>query len=1789
MKNIFQSSDTIWNLTKDLKIKSDIKESDLVVTNSILIKIFDLSNSLINYTKNIKSRCKNKLILKNYELYQNKDFVSKSYIVIWFKRLIYSNEQFLFFLNLPTMISIIALEIIKNIKNKTIYLYQIILMLALPVAIYRIQKNISIQTHKNCLEYIICENRYDSYQNNTLRKKDISKTASALIDKIYKSKYLTQIENKEKIYKKNLEGNRAIELKRNIEFESINKETSLRPITETVFYNLSKSKNNDYNRILNNLTNKRCILKYIIYNKYPLIKNEWNCIEKLFYDISKLNNNLYLLKDKKIIDTIFYKTSYKTTGQDYKKYITDKINKSYVIFIQKTNRKNLSYSNINNLEIFRELKNKFKEDKKINLIEKFNDSVHRKLLQKIIKNIYKLRYLLIHYANSNSNILENKKNTQDFLLLLDRNRRRWRYKLNESIKINYNNKINNFKKINLPSILTDLTITQKIEIIINDYLQYYKSNILYSIIKSTKIVNKEIDKNINNIFINRFKLTKTISNNNNIKEYTNDAIYIPYNILKNTSNKHIEIENIIKKIHFTSYENVRDTLLYEKRINQKSLIKRLSNTEIKDLISLKDKDIRKIHLRFNNITSKILYNIEKLNKPSILNVNKHLQIIYRNVFKTNKNFVLQNKNFLLSIKNIHVQTKYIQKFNLDYNESKNWHILEEKKVISHKSTNIYKTLNELIFFTEPSIFEKYKTKENINSYVKNNNLITIKLSVNDKNFDIKTQIFKTFKTIFGINVQNKEYKSEINKLNILEQYNKWIFTSQWWLLFNKVVVNKIPKITQNLLDNQKITFDSKMINIFSNIKNKQTQFSNASFLDYRVNILEKLRYSNKILLKEIYKSSNKDISIWDANYINRTTNLNQWACFGWFITICILYYHWFSIFSGTPYIYIWYQFEKMRSLANPCSNTILNILVHNSIESPSQQLRLTMYSSAGWILWLKGKIFSYLIQQKFFSNLFFNTNCVDIPRKKKNLVINYLITEQKLLRYYKLWNSNLNKFINNQNIFHSTKYEGLSYLQKWSRMSFRYPRLIEYKKNYSENFQWLNELYFFGDNLNSVDIEKIPRNLPEPIVEKKRWLIVGTLETGKSLLIKSIASDTHFPVVHISLKDIRHATPDEKYNKFKNSNKWVQQLSDRAFLLENALQLAKMLSPSIFWISDIHEFHANSAIEKKENKIDDTSFLFFMLLKMMTNDLLPSNDNKIILIGSTDSPALLDPKFVSRHRLDFIVNLRKYYFHQRQNFLVNILQNNNLDLAGKRAFCELGSNTIGYSVRDLTGFANEILLIQKQTSTKTINTDIIRLALYRQSSKQSTNNAILENQSRKYKIGKAIIQSTLLHSKPMLPLNVRHELWKNRFYYLHNVFLEKPIEKSTITELSAFVHLINCLSGSAARDASVFSKKKLNQENIHVNKQLEHDFSIASHIVQSILLEFPLREIYDLHFSKNKLSIYNFRQIYNMNIMQKTIYSLNFFNRFASYTYWSYRMERLSLTWALLFDNIQTSNKPINSRSYFQFPQQTIGSKTKQEEIHIYGPYEKKRIREQNKYTRKIHAFFNQIMFEHNLKTIDFPWVSEYILDYNALQLSILLLDTKALWDPPALKPYYSVFFFNRDLLVNRNILTKFYITYGEKFQNQKLNPKRIKEQLLWPKITQENSNVAENSSNKEETSELRLEDFDSFRQLAKPNSYFQSSQIEGRFYLYQSWNDPDYEENFRYSDLLSERKNLENSLLQYRELLIYGTLLEIYYHLFRFFFQNQSFLREIEEKLIQKGVIDREYIEKIVKKTKFL
>jgi hypothetical protein len=857
-----------------------------------------------------------------------------------------------------------------------------------------------------------------------------------------------------------------------------------------------------------------------------------------------------------------------------------------------------------------------------------------------------------------------------------------------------------------------------------------------------------------------------------------------------------------------------------------------------------------------------------------------------------------------------------------------------------------------------------------------------------------------------------------------------------------------------------------------------------------------------------------------------------------------------------------------------------------------------MYASRGWIIWIKSKILLHLFQKTFISHALFDTHSIDLPRQKKNLVVNSLVIENRFLSKLQLSNLHTQFINNNANISGSIKYERLNYVDKWSRRYARNSMFIGLNESISDKLELLNNLFFHTEylpctlkshtNLFSLtDTDKKPRVLPEPINLTKRWLLVGTVETGKSYIVKHIAKKTHVPLVHVSLKAIRHATPDLKYNTLKKYNKWIKQLADRGFLLWNILKLAKILSPSIFWISDLHEFHGTSYDQKSQKgKIYDASLLLTILLKIMGNDLLPENNTNITLIGSTHNPSLLDPKFVSGHRLDLIMNLRKPSFNQRQTLFTNLLNNKALYIQTKRAFCELGNYTIGYSVRDITTLTNEILLIKLKGSNNVVNSNVIRLAVYRQLSKQSANNSILETQDIQYKIGKAILQTILVYSRPLLPITKRHDLWKTRFYYLSNAFLEFSDKKSTITELVMFNNILNCLSGSAARDAWIFSKQKFDKQNLIISKQLKHDLSIASNILQSLLLEFPMRETSQVNINKDEGIVPNARGRYILNIMQKTRSSLNFFGRFTSYIYWSYRIERLSLNWNLLFDSIVIrTNKDILAHSNSEYNTKNNSNIIATKHVNQDIPYERRITKRQEKRTKKNQHAFNQVFIENNLKNIGLPWISEYVMNYDALQLSILLLETRPLWNPPALTPSYSVLFFDRDLLINRNMLTKLYITYGEKFQNEKLNPKRIKKQVLWSDISIHNTNINENAN----TQDRNIEDFISFKEMAKTNGELEQLQIQPTVYLYQSLTSLEYDKTFRYCDLLHHRVSLENDILKTRELLIYGILLEIYHCLFNFFIKNQELVQNIEDALLQRGSLNREHIEIALKRTTLL
>ena len=76
-------------------------------------------------------------------------------------------------------------------------------------------------------------------------------------------------------------------------------------------------------------------------------------------------------------------------------------------------------------------------------------------------------------------------------------------------------------------------------------------------------------------------------------------------------------------------------------------------------------------------------------------------------------------------------------------------------------------------------------------------------------------------------------------------------------------------------------------------------------------------------------------------------------------------------------------------------------------------------------------------------------------------------------------------------------------------------------------------------------------------------------------------------------------------------------------------------------------------------------------------------------------------------------------------------------------------------------------------------------------------------------------------------------------------------------------------------------------------------------------------------------------------------------------------------------------------------------------------------------------------------------------------------------------------------------MLTKVYMTYGEKFQSEKLNPKRIKKQVLWSDAAIHNVSINDRTMKQEENIQVDLPDFSNFRKMAKANAQLQQSQLQ--------------------------------------------------------------------------------------------
>jgi len=613
---------------------------------------------------------------------------------------------------------------------------------------------------------------------------------------------------------------------------------------------------------------------------------------------------------------------------------------------------------------------------------------------------------------------------------------------------------------------------------------------------------------------------------------------------------------------------------------------------------------RNFHFSFQFLKKFFEFYLRKLllNKInlSLFFLNKKESFIFRSYKKA---LNLQSSNLLLIQNSLNLETipfhlKKVSKENLNkkinFLYSSSFDFLNEPKFINPESLFL---IEKTVYLPVDSFENK---KENISALVKPKNKIN-DLFFYLKYFTIDDNLFwfpfqknflklkenkqdeKNFSSIFPLNstffekdiiLIQRQYENlqkflnlNLNNSNLVKNYNNWFFTPQWWLFCKQKFFLDKHLLIEDFFNKKYFFLNQVYPNLYiANQKSLQlyhkiNKFSNKCILLFQ---------ESKILFfQKIYKVPGQK-SFWIHVNLLSPLNNNSWSFFSWFISSSIIYYHWIPMLTGFIFLYLWIDFEKIRSLSYPSWQTELNMLTHLSFDSPSQQLKLAGYLSKRKIFLISSKI--YILYNKIFflfNKLNFITT-IDFSKRSKNLISNSLITNTTLQSKYYFWNLNKENTINLIKIYQGLN--GFNFFQKWYKKKSRVSNFLPKNRSVSFSLNWLTNLFFYNERI----INSIPNtinftnqssksiSLLEPFSYTQRWLFLGSLESGKSFIIKSLASNTYYPLIHLSIKTIKNATPDNKYNKIQKQKRWVEQLSERSFLLDNIFKLAKIMAPSFF-------------------------------------------------------------------------------------------------------------------------------------------------------------------------------------------------------------------------------------------------------------------------------------------------------------------------------------------------------------------------------------------------------------------------------------------------------------------------------------------------------------------------------------------------------------------------------------------------------------------------------------------------
>nr|YP_010451550.1 conserved hypothetical chloroplast protein Ycf2 [Schizaea pusilla]YP_010451563.1 conserved hypothetical chloroplast protein Ycf2 [Schizaea pusilla]UTV01468.1 conserved hypothetical chloroplast protein Ycf2 [Schizaea pusilla]UTV01469.1 conserved hypothetical chloroplast protein Ycf2 [Schizaea pusilla] len=1053
-----------------------------------------------------------------------------------------------------------------------------------------------------------------------------------------------------------------------------------------------------------------------------------------------------------------------------------------------------------------------------------------------------------------------------------------------------------------------------------------------------------------------------------------------------------------------------------------------------------------------------------------------------------------------------------------------------------------------------------------------------------------------------------DYKNDLNdykiswvlwKDNISEKwrlfggYIPWFFTPTWWKYLHDLIRNTYPEMVLKIIGDSHYhipgiakrtaeIMDSARSYLLGRLASR---FRNDSIID----ISSKLDF---FLVEEITNQTKVSYSGWSTILKFSDMSIPVQLALSTLLVLASLESIW-PVVSGFDSLYLWKRFATIGYLKDPKRRSYLEKVMYYPPIIGQMGARDPLIHSLKRFLNHINNIFFYSLVKNGLDSWMLHRESPDILRVNKELLTQYLVTTETLFKYgSKLSFRSLSIEPNcgppqggsillsylhriRQNNLWNYKIRKLDPAEKWVTSalgrSISFPASVKWK------------------GTSHAPYYEVPVSLQSRLLLSEGILLIGPTETGRSHLIRDIASDSYSPLVKLPI-------PKLLYNRSYFNNERGNFISkESVYRVSLVFEIAKEMSPCVIWIQDIHRLNAHRSYHELEA---DPRFSPCLVPKSIQNGHKNLCIRNNLVIASTHAPAEVDPALIAPNRLNKLINFRRSNKRQRQKELSILLSVKGFNTQADPSLLEgTGLGTTGYSKRDLFFFAQGALLIGISKNRELVCSDTIEFTLHRQHSAVIHIGNGIEYSPYKilsHRIGKAILKNGLIDTSPADPSWIGRNTLKRRFYHLSNWFLESPITESTVTESILFTHILGLLTGLAARD-SWFEMDVIDGDNpIVIDKILENDFHLACGILENFFRDFFRSEICrNGNQSGNGLSFYSPAKPSYSSGMVCASYSPQFAEtgglseirtdfgmkqpsgtdsisgEVPREMAWSPRIWHFSFMRSDIHESIRLLSEFDDWRTSLPLHPDYPGilqrdSQWDSGEDSQFDPYEKRGyhlshtktlIRLRQKQTRRLEDRLETTSLRDQIPELGLSESSSsYETQWNRFDEPVPFVGGRFAWDPMvSFKSDSSPSFPHRSFLAKQELVRRPYVTYGLKREREKhFSNDSVKNLFLYRGYSRKSITTELSAKQLENAPSDEEGNFEYVKETWFMHTYLQYPLASLPVHLYQNIMVENLKERFiRFRLLVHRDRWMKQNRSQLRDFFIHNMLFESYQYLF--------------------------------------